>query len=106
MVNAKRLIAPIITIGVGFFTFIFMIMDYLTVSYGWISAGSNGYESIGDFFELGDTFVDAAFLGIFIGIALIFLIVAAVAMLAIGILYLLKACANINVLGDAAKLNS
>ena len=105
MVNAKRLITPIISIGVGFFTFIFMIMDYLSISYGWISAGSNGYESIGDFFELADSSIDAGFLGIFIGIALIFILIAALAMIAMGVFGLLKETANINVLPDAT-LNS
>ena len=104
MTNAKRLVAPIVTAGVGFLTFIFMIMDYFYVDFeSLVSYGESAYKSIGRFFDLGG-FFDGRFFGVLTGIGLICLIIAAVAMLAVGVLCLLKMCANIDILGDAVPL--
>ena len=109
MVNTKRLITPIISIGVGFLTFMFMIMNYFAAELVG-SSGSSAYESIGDFFDLNDSFlanyIDGAFLTIFTAILLIFLIIMAIVLLAVGVLGLVKEFTHFDLFADPNKLTS
>ena len=107
MVNTKRLITPIISIGVGFLTFMFMIMNYFAAELVG-RRGSSAYESIGDFFELNDRFsnIDGAFLTIFTAILLIFLIIMAIVLLAVGALGLVKEFTKFDLFADPNKLTS
>ena len=106
MVNTKRLITPIISIGVGFLTFMFMIMNYFAADLVG-DAGSSGYESIGDFFDLGDYsgFIDGTFFTTMAAILLIFLIIMAVVLIVIGLLGFAKEFANFDLFADSNKLS-
>ncbi len=98
----KKNLAYLLCAGVGVLNFILLIIPYVTAfveasGYGEMTENFSGYQVMSEFWS------DLGFSGVMIGLLQIFVLIAGIALLAIGALGLLESFGVIKLMGNKGK---